>query len=150
MTSQDPERARAGVVDDSQHEYAGFWRRFAAFALDTLVLVGCAGVLIGIIGALTGEAVQGPSRLVAFLAQWAYYAGFESSAWRATPGKRLCSLVVVDLKGGQLTLQRATLRFAAELISGLLLGVGYLMAAFTARKQALHDLIAGTFVLRSR
>lgn len=148
MTLQDPERDRAGAVDDTQHAFAGFWRRLAAFVLDTFVLVACAGVLIGFIGALSGEAVQGPSRLVAFLAQWAYYAGFESSSWRATPGKRLCSLVVVDLNGRQLTLQRATLRFAAELLSGLLLGIGYLMAAFTARKQALHDLIAETLVLR--
>ncbi len=149
MTSQEPARD-AAVVDDPLHTYAGFWRRLLAFALDTLVLVVSAGILIGLVGALTGEPVQGPHRWVAFLAQWAYYAGFESSSWRATPGKRLCSLIVVDLDGRQLTLQRATLRFAGELLSGLLLGVGYLMAAFTSRKQALHDLIAGTLVLRPR
>jgi uncharacterized RDD family membrane protein YckC len=128
--------------------YAGFWWRALAFALDTLVLVGCAGLLLSAIAAVTGEAVQGPRQWVALLAQWAYYAGFEASAWRATPGKRWCGLLVVDLDGRQLTLPRATVRFAGEMLSGFLLGIGYWMAAFTPRKQGLHDLIAGTVVLR--
>ena len=132
----------------SKVRYAGFWIRALALLLDTFVLVVCAAVLTGAIGAVTGAPVAGPSRVVAFLAQWAYYAGFESSSWRATPGKRICSLIVVDIEGRQLSLGRASLRYAAELLSGLLLCLGYVMAAFTARKQALHDLVARTLVLR--
>ena len=107
-----------------------------------------AAVLSGFVGALTGEVVRGPTQWVAVLAEWGYYAGFESSRWRATPGKQLCSLVVVDVEGRQLTLQRATLRFAGKILSVMLFGIGLLMVAFTNRKQGLHDLIAGTLVLR--
>ena len=142
-----PQHAAEGV-GDSPLGYAGFWWRTAAFALDTLVLTAGAAVLSGFVGALTGEVVRGPTQWVAVLAEWGYYAGFESSRWRATPGKQLCSLVVVDVEGRQLTLQRATLRFAGKILSVMLFGIGLLMVAFTNRKQGLHDLIAGTLVLR--
>jgi uncharacterized RDD family membrane protein YckC len=136
-------------VPSANVRYAGFWIRALALLLDTLVLVAGTGVLAGAIAAVSGEPVAGPSRPMAFLAQWGYYAGFESSSWRATPGKRICSLIVVDTDGRQLSLGRASVRYAAELLSGLLLCIGYVMAAFTARKQALHDLVAGTVVLRN-
>ncbi|CEF53836.1 RDD family protein [Acetobacter ghanensis] len=74
---------------------------------------------------------------------------FEASSYRATPGKRLCRLEVVTLKGEQISHLRALLRFVIKAcLSFPLLYIGVLMVAFTQRKQALHDMIAGTLVLR--
>jgi uncharacterized RDD family membrane protein YckC len=82
-------------------------------------------------------------------AVWLYYALFESSTWQATPGKKVLGLFVTDLNGNRISFAHASGRFFAKLISGLIpFGIGYMMAGFTAKKQALHDLIAGCLVLR--
>jgi uncharacterized RDD family membrane protein YckC len=78
-----------------------------------------------------------------------YFILFESSRMEATPGKRLCRLRVVTLSGERISLLRATVRFAIKaFISFPFLYIGVLMVAFTRRKQGLHDLIAGTLVVR--
>jgi uncharacterized RDD family membrane protein YckC len=83
------------------------------------------------------------------VAQWLYFAGMESSPRQATFGKAAMSLCVTDLTGQPLTFGHATGRFFAKIMSGLIpLGIGYIMAGFTKKKQALHDIIAGTPVLR--
>ena len=74
----------------------------------------------------------------------------ESSHLQATLGKMALSLQVTDLEGRRITFAKATGRFFAKYLSVLTLGIGYLMAAFTERKQALHDIIAGTLVVRTR
>jgi uncharacterized RDD family membrane protein YckC len=79
---------------------------------------------------------------------WLYYAIFESSPWQATLGKRAIGLRVTDLQGRRISFGRATGRYFAKLISRVLLDIGFLMAAFTRRKQALHDLIADCLVVR--
>jgi uncharacterized RDD family membrane protein YckC len=85
------------------------------------------------------------------VAQWLYFAGMESSARQATFGKAAMSLRVTGLTGQHLTFGHATGRFFAKIISGLIpLGIGYFMAGFTEKKQALHDMIAGTLVLRQQ
>ncbi len=76
-----------------------------------------------------------------------YYTFFEASAWQATPGKRIMRLYVADLNGQRLTFGRALLRNIARQISGVFF-IGYLMTGFTEKKQALHDIIAGSLVLR--
>jgi uncharacterized RDD family membrane protein YckC len=87
--------------------------------------------------------------LIILALQWLYFAGLESSARQATIGKSVMSLRVTDLEGQRLSFGHATGRFFAKLVSGLIpFLIGYLMAAFTEKKQALHDLIAGTLVLR--
>ncbi|MBO1324388.1 RDD family protein [Acetobacter sp. TBRC 12305] len=74
---------------------------------------------------------------------------FEASALSATPGKFLCRLKVVTLSGGRISLARAALRFVVKaFLSFPLLYIGVLMVAFTRRKQGLHDLVAGTLVIR--
>jgi uncharacterized RDD family membrane protein YckC len=81
--------------------------------------------------------------------QWLYFAGMESSERQATFGKVLTSLKVTDLQGRRITFKRATGRFFAKFITGMIpLAIGYIMAGFTAKKQALHDIIARTLVLR--
>jgi uncharacterized RDD family membrane protein YckC len=151
--------------------YGGFWVRFAAFLIDGVILsipfffvaIGL-GLRLGRIGLLARRdrfgppdmAILGPV-IVGFLfafaifivVRWLYFAGMESSARQATFGKAAMSLYVTDLKGQPLTFGRATGRFFAKLVSGLIpLGIGYIMAGFTEKKQALHDMIAGTVVLR--
>lgn len=79
-----------------------------------------------------------------------YFILFESSRLRATPGKRLCQLEVTTLQGERISIARATVRFLIKaFISFPFFHIGVLMVAFTRQKQGLHDLIAGTLVLRA-
>jgi len=80
---------------------------------------------------------------------WLYFALMESSGRQATVGKAVLSLYATDLAGRPLGFGHATGRYFAKIISGLIpFGIGYIMAGFTEKKQALHDMIAGTLVLR--
>ena len=78
---------------------------------------------------------------------WLYTALFESSAMQATPGKKAIGLKVTDLQGNRISFGRATGRYFAEWITGMTLFVGYVMVAFTQKRQTLHDMIAGTVVV---
>jgi uncharacterized RDD family membrane protein YckC len=79
---------------------------------------------------------------------WLYDALQESSVHQATFGKRACGLRVTDLNGQRISFARATGRHFAEILSAITLFIGYMMAGWTERKQALHDIIAGTYVVR--
>ena len=78
---------------------------------------------------------------------WVYFAGFESSRSQATPGKVLMRLIVTDLEGNKATFARTTLRFFFKYISALIIFIGFIMIAFTKKKQGLHDKVAGCLVL---
>ena len=79
-----------------------------------------------------------------------YYSLMESSRWRATIGKRLFGLAVVTSRCEQLSIGNAFWRSFAKIPSALLLGIGFIMTATSQKKQALHDRIADTFVIRTR
>jgi uncharacterized RDD family membrane protein YckC len=79
---------------------------------------------------------------------WLYFALMESSNKQATLGKMLIGIKVTDLDGNRITFGKATARHFSKIISGVILAVGYIMAGFTQRKQALHDIIAGTLVVK--
>jgi uncharacterized RDD family membrane protein YckC len=84
------------------------------------------------------------------LAGWLYYAYFESSEWQGTLGKKVMNLVVTDLEGNRVSFGRASGRYFARYITKLIpLGIGFILAGITEKKQALHDMIAGCLVLRS-
>lgn len=134
-------------------EYAGFWRRAVAWVLDMLVLGIAAGLVSGLIGGLIGASIssadeQTLSRVVVLIVSWLYYALMESSSWQATLGKRALGITVTDLQGNRISFGRATGRHWAKVLSGLILGIGYLMAGFTERKQALHDQVANCLVAK--
>lgn len=154
--------------------YAGFWIRFAAYLIDGVILgIPYAVVVVAVISLMGGFAVvmnrdpsENPQEFFALLApfvvaviaasfvffilHWLYYAGMESSTRQATFGKSLMSLRVTNSDGQRLSFGHATGRFFAKIVSGLIpFAIGYIMAGFTAKKQALHDLIAGTLVLRN-
>ena len=98
--------------------------------------------------AIIGTGMMGPG-IAGTLATWLYYASMESSTHQATLGKMALGLYVTDLNRQRLSFGRASGRFFAKLVSGLIpFAIGYIMAGFTARKQALHDMIASCLVLR--
>lgn len=149
--------------DAPGHVQAGFWRRVAAWLTDTILLsVGLVVLLFvglifaGISLAASGQDVTNDNvlgvlvalLLIEFVLAWLYYAGLESSAWQGTVGKRLMRLAVTDLYGRRIGFGTATGRYFGKIVSGLPLFVGYLMIAFSERKQSLHDLMAGTLVVR--
>lgn len=122
-------------------EYAGFWRRLAAFLIDQAIL----NVFETIAVFLVALPLNNLSFLL--LVNVVYFTGLESSSWQATPGKRALGILVTDLDGRRISLPRATLRFVSKFLSALLFGAGFLTIALTKNKQGLHDKIAGTFVV---
>jgi len=101
---------------------------------------------------LDAEAMSnmGIFELVALVITWLYFALMESSPRGATVGKMAMSLRVVDEQGNRISFGRATGRFFAKFVSGIILLIGYIMVAFTERKRALHDMMAGTLVIKAR
>ncbi|WP_439449400.1 RDD family protein [Stenotrophomonas sp. ATs4] len=141
--------------------YAGFWKRVAAYMIDYLVLVipgSIIGAILGVVlGASMGAVGSGESsiEIVAQLASalinlgigMAYYTWFHASRGGATLGKMAVGIKVVRGNGERLTKARAFGRYWAMLLSSFTLGIGFLMAAFTERKQGLHDMICDTLVV---
>jgi len=160
--------------------YAGFWLRFVAYFIDSmilsipviillvplfLVLGGAAALTSGL--AHAGHAgnsddagnIAFPMGILAIelvfvvvmtVVSWLYYAKLESGPHQSTFGKRLMGLKVTNMAGERLSFGHASGRFFGKIITGLLpFAIGYIMAGFTAQKQALHDLIAGTLVVRN-
>lgn len=140
--------------------FAGFWRRFGAYFIDSIVLffiqmaltIG-AMVLLGATGNQEGPMAVGVTlgiNLLSIVLAIGYYAGMESSASQATLGKQALGVKVTDLHGRRISFGRAVGRLFAKALSGIILGIGYIMIAFTEKKQGLHDMIAGTLVLKTR
>lgn len=143
--------------------FAGFWLRVAAVVIDAVVLtaaymvllvvlsLGAVGMALGTNGQPGAAAPMLGNLLLLWIAwlaiPWLYTALFESSARQATPGKLAVRIKVTDLQGRRLSFARATGRYFAEWITGMTFGVGYVMVAFTKKRQALHDMIAGTLVV---
>jgi uncharacterized RDD family membrane protein YckC len=140
--------------------YAGFWLRLAAAFVDGLVLIPVwfVGSLISSFAQMGAHAAQTNGAVsfsasflpwvIYILGAWVYYALMESSRPQGTLGKMAVGIVVTDLEGSPLSFGRASARYWAKGLSIVICYVGFLIAAFTQRKQALHDLVAGTLVLR--
>lgn len=151
----------SAVVGGGEVVYAGFWKRVAAYLVDYVLLTVVSAVVGGIIGAGLGlamagggssqslieSAAQGVGMLLGMGISVAYYAAFHSSRGGATLGKMVVGIKVVRSDGERISLLRAIGRYFAAILSGLTLCIGYLMAAFTDRKQTLHDMICDTLVV---
>ncbi len=85
--------------------------------------------------------------LVAFAGSWLYHTLMESSRRQATLGKMALGIIVTDLNGNRISFARANGRFFGKWVSGMIMNIGYLMAAFTEKKQALHDMLASCLVI---
>jgi uncharacterized RDD family membrane protein YckC len=146
--------------------FAGFWLRAIAYLFDTILISLGLGLVASFYPSTFikfPEAVAAAPPSLTSLPQltpvafaitiavtWFYYTVFESSNWQATPGKRLLRIYVTDLGGRRLTFARAAARNIAKLISSLTFLVGYMVAGFTEKKQALHDILTSCLVLRRR
>ena len=130
--------------------YAGFWRRLLAWFIDLLVLSAVGGTILVLVTTLAPGNLDALANVAPVTAAigWAYFILFETSPARGTLGKIALNLFVADVHGDPITYRRAAFRYLFKSLSTLCLGLGWLMAAFTPRKQALHDLLAGTVVLR--
>jgi len=157
----------------SLEDHAGFWKRVLAYLIDCVVLWIPNTIIARLMGASAAQALllqnaQGadpqaamaaygafysammPALLIQLVITWLYFAVCESSAWQATLGKLALGIRVVDLDGNRISFLRATGRHFAKILSSLILLIGYVMVAFTQRKQGLHDMIASTLVLNGR
>lgn len=170
-----PPMASSPVAPAPTVPYAGFWVRFVAAFVDGLIIgIPAWLVVIGLVllfggfGAImrrraapvdpqAAMALFGPmmaflmlGMVVFLILEWLYFASMESSARQATFGKSVMSVRVTDYDGRRISFGHASGRFFSKLITGMIpFGIGYIMAGFTAKKQALHDLIAGTLVMKS-
>jgi uncharacterized RDD family membrane protein YckC len=144
-----------------ERPYAGFWFRALAQVIDqvlcsflTIVVVMPLGFAVGASMGSNGlgSGAEAAGQLLGFvlgsLIGWLWFTLSESSSWQASPGKKLLGLKVTDGNGQRIGFGRANARYWAKLISLLMLMVGFVMAAFTRRKQGLHDLMADTLVVR--
>lgn len=142
---------------------AGFWMRVAAYLIDAVILAIPGWPIARAVPALMGVTLPAqptPEQLLSFLMVscttnlfalilgWFYYALMESSRHQGTLGKMALGIKVTDMDGQRITFGRATGRYFGKMLSGLTLGIGYMMAGWTERKQALHDLLADTLVVR--
>ena len=142
-------------------EYGGFWRRVLAYLIDVILL----SIVGGIIGSMfglgyglsmsydttdpTGMGGFNPLvNLLSFVVGVAYFAGLESSVWQATVGKKALGMIVTDTNGNRISFLRAFGRYLGKILSAMILFIGFIMVAFTQKKQGLHDLLASTLVVR--
>lgn len=132
--------------------YGGFWIRVVAYIIDAILL----SVVSGAIGYATGmnmfstdyQHFNPAANVVSIVIGWLYFALMESSERGATVGKMAVGLRVVTDQGQRLSFMNATGRYFAKFISAIILGIGFIMVAFTDRKRGLHDMIAGTLVIK--
>lgn len=153
--------------------YAGFWLRFVAIIIDGIIIgVAQSFIFVPILAALglgfanSAETMDfsDPDQAAGFVASIMAMAGgywilsltiqilystfMESSKLQATVGKLALGLKVTDLQGNKLDFTKALVRNLCKIISNFTMLIGYIIAGFTAKKQALHDMIASTLVLK--
>lgn len=135
---------------------APFWRRVIALCIDLAIvsaLIALNVFLLMLYKSLTGyESLENPLhvRLINLAVFVAYYAAFETSRFQATPGKMLMSLKVVDLAGARVGFLRSCARVLSRTLCIATAAIGYVMAAFTERGRALHDLATATVVVTAK
>ncbi|MBK6912045.1 MAG: RDD family protein [bacterium] len=125
-------------------QYAGFWRRVLAAIIDTIIIQIAAAPFTWHAEFDLFSMTFGLELVI----QWLYCALFESSFRQATIGKIVMNIVVTDLNYRRISFARATGRHFAKYISAIILGIGYIMVAFTEKKQGLHDILADTLVVQ--
>ena len=149
-----PSRGRAnnwaieiGTTTAGRPEYAGFWKRFMALFIDWIIMVIplVPFYILFLLDPRTEYILL--FYPVALILPWLYFAIMESSSRQATLGKMALGIVVTDISGRRISFARATGRQLGKVVSGMILYIGYLMIAFTQRKQGLHDIMAECLVV---
>ena len=145
------------AVMDGTAVYASFMDRFIALLIDYIVLTVIQFVILSpilallfdVAGELLAKTAASSVWSLSIIIYWLYFAGLESSKYGATLGKRAMNLRVVNEDGVRVSFGYASLRHFFKFVSAFPLLLGFIMAIFTKRKQALHDLVAQTLVLSS-
>ena len=162
-------------INEKKKHYAGFWIRFAASLLDGIILSIPLTVIFfvvffllfassGVLNVLTDPSAMNGNisdqqmitiivayiivLLVSLIVPIFYFAGMHASKWQATIGKKLLKLKVTDLQGNRISFWRGLGRYLAMVFISSIFYIGYIITAFTEKKQSLHDLIAGTVVIQ--
>ena len=150
--------------------YAGFWRRYFAMLIDGFIAAPVVCLLLlpfGLTGMVTAAIAKAADDVesiplamaglwvfviaaiaVSLVGSWLYHTVMESSSYQGTLGKKMLGMAVTDLNGQRISFARANGRFFGRFLSGLIMNIGFIMAAFTEKKQALHDILAGCLVVR--
>jgi len=128
--------------------YAGFWARVAAQIVDSAI-VAIVGLVLIVGASFAGDEAAPIAVAAGVLVALLYWPLLECSARQATFGKQLLGIQVTDMEGGRLSFVRSLLRNLAKIVSSIPLCIGFLLAGFTVRKQALHDMIVSCLVVRS-
>ena len=152
--------------------YAGFWWRFLAYIIDDLIIGFVNFIILIPMWAVLGFSIFKLSELSSFndeiplgavaslfglifftalisiVITWLYFALMESSSKQGTLGKMALGIKVTDIEGNRISFLRATGRYFGKILSGMILMIGYIMAGLTARKQALHDMLANCLVMK--
>ena len=136
--------------------YAGFWLRLIAAAIDggiVLIAIWLLGLIFNV--DITSPVHEGADffifrlfQLVSMFAVWLYFAVMECTTPQATIGKMFMGLYVTDIDGDRLAFSRATIRYWMKYVSLVIFFLGFVIAAFTRQKQALHDKVANSLVLK--
>lgn len=152
-------------------EYAGFWWRFLAYIIDDLIIGAVSWIFALPILAVFGVSMYSLKEagmdtdnaellvlpiilaassigIIAMVLQWLYFALMESSKHQGTLGKIVLKIKVTDLEGKRVSFARATGRYFGKILSGMIMYIGYIMAGFTEKKQALHDMLASCLVIK--
>ena len=143
--------------DMVEFQYAGFWQRCGAYYIDTTIISVCSSVLvlIFVFGAIVPDqklVYARPSVILSLMSTFlylTYFAVFESSELKATPGKLAMGIQVVDRSGQGISLGRAYLRLFCCFFNYFTFTFGYLLAGVTRQKVALHDVLAKTLVIQA-
>jgi len=155
-----PDQLQSFKSEKASH-YAGFWYRTIAWVIDTVITTVAAIIIVLPLAFALGASMAGTSsatdifsvgealgNLGGILITWLYFTISESSPWQATLGKKVLGLRVTDEAGNRIGFGKANGRYWSKILSALILCIGFIMVAFTERKQGLHDKIAGTLVLK--
>ncbi len=150
----------------TENLYAGFWLRLAAHIIDHFVVGFVIGGLVSFTMLIMGisygilEDLDNPAAQMIFVSYslviglaalaitWLYYAMMESSSYQGTLGKLALSIKVTNLEGKRVNFAQASGRFFGKLLSSAVFSIGYLMIAFTEKKQGLHDILASCLVVK--
>jgi len=163
LTAED---GRGGTIASEANtggpRYAGFWIRVLASLIDwilaqiaIIIIVVPLAFVLGASMADTSSAEEieasgeALGTILGIFVQWLWFTIPESSKWQATIGKKLLGLKVTDEAGRRIGFGRANGRYWSKILSGLILCIGFIMVAFTDKKQGLHDKIASTLVVRA-
>jgi uncharacterized RDD family membrane protein YckC len=154
------QRLQEGAALPGVVEYGGFWIRFGAKLIDGLILGAVSMLFSSVSSSITGAAFANGSssamiavQMVQMVIQMVIglsYTVFFLGRFAATPGKMVCKLKVIRSDGAKITYPRAVGRHFAEMLSGLLLNIGYLIAAFDDEKRAMHDHMCDTRVIKAQ